>query len=112
MLLEGSNDQVASIGKQSFIVVKQRSSITGWTLLILTPVNVITKGISVLRMTIVLSAIMGTLLFILLSFFLSTLNYPAGIQVDQSHERYPSRHSEAHRQRLVHYGNSGTELFL
>ena len=73
MLLEGSNDQVASIGKQSFIVVKQRSSITGWTLLILTPVNVITKGISVLRMTIVLSAIMGTLLFILLSFFLSTL---------------------------------------
>ncbi|GGH39437.1 sensor histidine kinase [Paenibacillus segetis] len=73
MILEDSSDQVASIGKQSFIVVKQRSSITGWTLLILTPVNVITKGTSVLRTTIVLSAIMGTLLFILLSFFLSTL---------------------------------------
>ncbi|MEK4511021.1 MULTISPECIES: sensor histidine kinase [Paenibacillus] len=73
MLLEGSNDQIASIGNRSFIVVKQRSSVSGWTLLILTPVNVITKGISVLRTTIVVSAIMGTLLFILLSFFLSTL---------------------------------------
>ncbi|MRN56111.1 sensor histidine kinase [Paenibacillus sp. LC-T2] len=72
-LLEGANDHVASIGNHSFIVVKQRSSVTGWTLLILTPVNVITKGISVLRTTIVVSAIMGTLLFTLLSFFLSTL---------------------------------------
>ncbi|WP_345773404.1 sensor histidine kinase [Paenibacillus sp. 19GGS1-52] len=72
-LLEGTNDHVASIGKNSFIVVKQRSFVTGWTLLILTPVNVITKGISVLRTTILASAIMGTLLFTLLSFFLSTL---------------------------------------
>ncbi len=72
-LLEGANDHAVSIGKNSFIVVKQRSSVTGWTLLILTPVNVITKGISVLRTTILVSAIMGTLLFTLLSFFLSTL---------------------------------------
>lgn len=72
-LVEESDDQIASIGKQSFIVVKQRSSVTGWTLLILTPVNVITKGISVLRTTIVVSALMGTLLFTLLSFFLSIL---------------------------------------
>ena len=73
MLAEGGGDQVASIGKQSFVVVKQRSSVTGWTLLILTPVKVITEGISVLRMTLVVSAIMGTILFTLLSFFLSTL---------------------------------------
>lgn len=73
MLAGRSKDQVASIGKDSFIVVKQRSSVTGWTLLILTPVNVITKGISVLRTTIVVSAILGTLLFTVLSFFLSTL---------------------------------------
>jgi len=73
MLADKGGDQVASIGKQSFVVVKQRSSVTGWTLLILTPVNVITEGISVLRMTIVVSAIMGTILFTLLSFFLSTL---------------------------------------
>ncbi|MHA0855766.1 sensor histidine kinase [Paenibacillus sp. CMAA1364] len=73
MLMEGSNDQVVAIDQQSFIVVKQRSSVTGWTLLILTPVSVITAGISILRMTIVVSAIMGILLFILLSFFLAAL---------------------------------------
>lgn len=73
MLAEREGDQVASIGKESFVVVKQRSSVTGWILLILTPVNVITEGISVLRATIVVSAIMGTILFTLLSFFLSTL---------------------------------------
>ncbi|MEK3750050.1 sensor histidine kinase [Paenibacillus sp. FSL E2-8871] len=72
-LVEESDDQNVSIGKRSFIVVKQRSSVTGWTLLILTPVNVITKGISVLRTTIVVSALMGTLLFTFLSFFLSIL---------------------------------------
>ncbi|WP_308858230.1 sensor histidine kinase [Paenibacillus sp. R14(2021)] len=66
-------DQTATIGKRSFIVVKQRSRVTGWTLLILTPVDAITKGISVVRTTIVVSACLGTFLFVLLSFFLSTI---------------------------------------
>lgn len=73
MLAEEAGDQVVAIGDRSFVVVKQRSSVTGWTLIILTPVNVITKGISVLRTTLVVSAVLGTLLFTLLSFFLSTL---------------------------------------
>ncbi|WP_254772905.1 sensor histidine kinase [Paenibacillus sp. NFR01] len=72
-LADGSNDPTITIGNQSFIVVRQRSSVTGWTLIILTPVNVVTKGISVLRTTIIVSAVGGTLLFTLLSFFLSTL---------------------------------------
>lgn len=73
-LLAGrSGDQTATIGNRSFVVVKQRSAVTGWTLLILTPVNVITQGISVLRTTIVVSAVIGTVLFTVLSFFLSTL---------------------------------------
>ncbi|WP_040951977.1 sensor histidine kinase [Gorillibacterium massiliense] len=72
-LAEASNDQVASIGNRSFIVVKQRSSVTGWTLLILTPVSAVTKGTSILRTTIVVSACIGTVLFTLLSFFLSTI---------------------------------------
>lgn len=72
-LMEKSDDKTTSIGNESFVVVKQRSNVTGWTLLILTPVNVITKGTSVLRTTIVVSALMGTVLFTLLSFFLSTL---------------------------------------
>lgn len=68
-LLAGkSGDQTAAVGNRSFVVVKQRSAVTGWTLLILTPVNVITQGISVLRTTIVVSAIIGTVLFTVLSF--------------------------------------------
>lgn len=72
-VLAASKDQTVKIGNRSFIVVKQRSSVTGWTLLILTPVNTITKGISVVRTTIIVSACIGTFLFILLSFFLSTI---------------------------------------
>ncbi|WP_116190277.1 sensor histidine kinase [Paenibacillus taihuensis] len=72
-VLAASKDQTVKIGNRSFIVVKQRSSVTGWTLLILTPVNTITKGISVVRTTIIVSACIGTILFILLSFFLSTI---------------------------------------
>lgn len=68
-----SDDQTVDIGSRSFILVKQQSAVTGWTLLILTPVDTITKGISILRTTIVVSACIGTLLFMLLSFFLSTI---------------------------------------
>ncbi|MBO7747461.1 sensor histidine kinase [Paenibacillus sp. MWE-103] len=71
--LTASNDQTVAIGSRSFILVKQRSSVTGWTLLILTPVDTITKGISVVRTTIVVSACIGTFLFALFSFFLSTM---------------------------------------
>ncbi|WP_308635470.1 sensor histidine kinase [Paenibacillus silvisoli] len=66
------NGQTGTIGNQSFIVVKQKSTVTDWTLLILTPVKTITKGISAVRTTIVVSACLGTILFVLLSFFLST----------------------------------------
>lgn len=61
------------LGKQSYIVVQQKSSLTGWTLLILTPLHTITQGITVLRTSILVSAGIGTLLFILLSFLLSTI---------------------------------------
>ncbi|QHW33486.1 sensor histidine kinase [Paenibacillus rhizovicinus] len=71
--LTASDDQTVKIGKRSFILVKQRSSVTGWTLLILTPVDTITKGVSIVRTTIVVSACIGTILFMLLSFFLSTV---------------------------------------
>ncbi|MFN0220968.1 sensor histidine kinase [Paenibacillus sp. KR2-11] len=71
--LMDSTEPVVRIGDRQYVMVKQRSAITGWTLLILTPVSAITEGISVLRTAILASAGIGTLLFIILSFVLSTL---------------------------------------
>ncbi|WP_410771257.1 sensor histidine kinase [Fontibacillus sp. BL9] len=62
-----------SIGKEKYMLVKQQSVVTGWTFLILTPVSAITDGISVLRTAIFVSAGIGTLLFIVLSFLMSTI---------------------------------------
>lgn len=60
-------------GDQTYIVVRQRSAVTGWTLFILTPMGTVTQGISVLRTAILASAGIGTVLFILLSLLLSTI---------------------------------------
>lgn len=62
-----------TIGNEKYMLIKQQSGVTGWTFLILTPVSAITDGISVLRTAILVSAGIGTLLFIVLSFFMSTL---------------------------------------
>ncbi|WP_334074259.1 sensor histidine kinase [Paenibacillus sp. A14] len=62
-----------SIGKRKYMLVKQPSAVTGWIFLILTPVSAITEGISVLRTAILMSAGIGTLLFIVLSFPMSTI---------------------------------------
>lgn len=71
--LTASNRQSVALHDQEYIMVKQRSAMTGWTLVILTPVNAITDGVAVLRATIVASAGIGTVLFTLLSLLLSTL---------------------------------------
>lgn len=71
--LLASGEHTVTIGERSYVLVKQQSPVTGWTLLILTPVSAITEGISVLRTAIFVSAGIGTLLFILLSFLLSTV---------------------------------------
>ncbi|MFC5471712.1 sensor histidine kinase [Cohnella suwonensis] len=63
----------AAIGSRTFMVVRQKSEITGWTLLILTPVDEITKGISVLRHEIFISAGIGSLLYAMLALLLSTV---------------------------------------
>lgn len=71
--LASADRQTAELGGRTYILVKQRSSVTGWTLLILTPVSAVTEGISVLRMAIVASAGIGTLFFILMSLLLSAV---------------------------------------
>ncbi|MBB6730025.1 cache domain-containing sensor histidine kinase [Cohnella zeiphila] len=71
--LSAADRQTVTAGGRTYILVRQRSEMTGWTLLILTPVHAITEGISVLRTAILVSAGIGTLLFMLLSFLLSTI---------------------------------------
>lgn len=71
--LIAANRETVHLRDMTYVMVKQQSAITGWTLLILTPVDAITEGISVLRTTIVVSAAIGTVLFILLSLLLSTV---------------------------------------
>lgn len=68
-----AEETVVSIGKEKYMLVKQSSEVTGWIFLILTPVSAITEGISVLRTAILMSAGLGTLLFIVLSFPMSTI---------------------------------------
>lgn len=72
-LLIDTDQSWVTIGQETYMLVKQKSDVTGWTFLILTPVSAITEGISVLRTAILVSAGIGTLLFIVLSFLMSTI---------------------------------------
>ncbi|WP_010677602.1 sensor histidine kinase [Bacillus timonensis] len=56
-----------------FIVSKETSNLTGWTVLILTPVSELTKGIAGIRTSIILSGVAGGIIFMIFSLFLSTV---------------------------------------
>lgn len=71
-LLE-SGDQTVSFRGKEYVQVKLRSDKTSWTLLVLTPVSYVTKGLSVLRTVLLVSGGIGTLLFLIISFLLSTM---------------------------------------
>ena len=68
-----TDEQTVSFNGTNYILVKQRSAMTDWTLLLMNPVSAVTEGISVLRTAITVSAAVGTLLFVILSFVLSTM---------------------------------------
>ncbi|WP_338552589.1 sensor histidine kinase [Paenibacillus sp. KS-LC4] len=65
--------EAITVGHESYIAIEQQSKETGWRLAILTPVNYATAGISVLRTAIFVSGAVGGLLFLILSFILSTM---------------------------------------
>ncbi|QMV41186.1 sensor histidine kinase [Cohnella cholangitidis] len=71
-VLARGEDTIEIDGEQ-YIAVRQRSESTGWTLSILTPVDYSTEGISVLRTVIVVTGVTGGLLFLILTFILSTM---------------------------------------
>ncbi|MFP7288318.1 sensor histidine kinase [Shouchella clausii] len=71
--LLGSASQTVTFEGQEYVQVKQYSGRTGWTLLVLTPVSYVTEGLSVLRTVLLLSGAIGTMLFLVMSFLLSTM---------------------------------------
>lgn len=72
-LLINSHNSTLKINGYDYIVTKQASDITGWTLIILTPLNELTKGISALRTSIIVSGFIGVIIFFICTLFLSTL---------------------------------------
>lgn len=71
--LLGSASQTVTFEGQEYVQVKQYSGRTGWTLLVLTPVSYVTEGLSVLRTVLLFSGAIGTMLFLVMSFLLSTM---------------------------------------
>lgn len=56
-----------------YIVNKETSNLTGWTVLILTPVSELTKGLAGIRTSIILSGVAGAIIFMIFSLFLTTV---------------------------------------
>lgn len=67
-----NEDPTILLDNQEYMVTKQTSNETDWTLIILTPIKALTEGISVLRTGIILSGIIGFIIFFISSLFLST----------------------------------------
>ncbi|WP_166244677.1 sensor histidine kinase [Paenibacillus turpanensis] len=68
-----AESQTVTLGEQQYVVVRQASERTGWTLMILYPVSAITDGITVLRSAVLASGGLGMLLSFILTFLLSTM---------------------------------------
>lgn len=58
---------------EPYITVERQSEKTGWNLVILSPADYQAEGISLLLTVMIISVIGGALLFVILSFFLSTM---------------------------------------
>ncbi|NGZ75404.1 sensor histidine kinase [Saccharibacillus alkalitolerans] len=66
-------DTTVQIDGRDYIMTKQSSAATGWTVLILTPVSALTSGVNVLRYGIIFSGFIGFVIYSICSFFLSTM---------------------------------------
>lgn len=68
-----SNENIVQLNQRDYMVTIQSSKLNGWTLLILTPVSELTKGMSGIRTGIIISGLVGIIIFTISSFFLSTI---------------------------------------
>lgn len=68
-----NNESIIQLNQRDYMVTKQSSGLTGWTVLILTPVSELTEGLSGIRTGIIFSGVVGVFIFTISSFFLSTI---------------------------------------
>ncbi|MDN4525693.1 sensor histidine kinase [Fictibacillus fluitans] len=71
-LIERSGNSV-SIGRSEYMIVKEHSEITGWTLVILKPMSFLMEGLSVVRTSVLFSGVIGYVIFFVFSIFLSAV---------------------------------------
>ncbi|WP_018931715.1 sensor histidine kinase [Gracilibacillus lacisalsi] len=67
-----TEEETITIDDQEYMLVKDTSDVTGWTMHILTPVNQLTAGISTVQAGILIAGFIGLFIFFIFSFFLST----------------------------------------
>lgn len=67
-----NNDPTLTLGSQEYMMTRQTSNETGWTLIILTPIKALTEGINVLRSGIIIAGIIGFIIFLISTLGLST----------------------------------------
>ncbi|THE12509.1 sensor histidine kinase [Bacillus timonensis] len=68
-----NNEGTIHLDEGDYIVNKVTSNLTGWTVLILTPVSELTDGLAGIRTGIILSGVAGAIIFMIFSLFLSTV---------------------------------------
>lgn len=66
-------EETVQIDEEEYIAVQKKSEETNWRIIILTPVKYATEGISILRTAIIVSVMVGGLLFLIFTFILSTM---------------------------------------
>lgn len=71
LLAEGR--ETVSMNGEDYIAIQKQSEATGWRIIILTPVKYAVEGISILRTAVIVSGIVGGVLFLVLTFILSTM---------------------------------------
>ncbi|GAE92205.1 hypothetical protein JCM21714_1189 [Gracilibacillus boraciitolerans JCM 21714] len=67
-----TDSEIIIINQQEYMIVKETSDLTGWTMYILSPVNQLTAGISTVQSGIAIAGIIGLVIFFICSLFLST----------------------------------------
>lgn len=67
-----SEKQSELFNEESYLRNSETSRETGWTVMMLTPMNRLTEGLPILRTVILLAGVVGFVIFFIFSFFLST----------------------------------------
>ncbi len=67
-----AEDLARVMEEQEYIQIKESSKATGWTVIMLTPMNRLTEGLPLLRTAILIAGFVGFIIFFIFSYFLST----------------------------------------